>query len=343
MGRLLCYMAVSLLLATTLGCLDDPARSNPFDARSDAFVAVGAVTGRVLDGAAQPLPRAAVLLERIGPGAATDAGLALRMQTDDSGRFRFEEVPAGAYRFTATREAAGVSHRDTVEVEAGRVLDLQPVRLNAPPVFTEVAYVGVHLRQWALEPGDVYQLEVEASVTDPEVPEGGVEEVWLEVPGEEWAVVLPLLRPGRYGTTLEAAQLPDEALHALVGVEAWLRARDREGAVGAAGPLVLERVVEQVPMPTAPADYVQVATARPTFRWEAFSRPFPFTFTVRVDRVQDDLVLPVWERRGVGASTTSLQVSDALAPGTYVWTVAAVDAFGNRGRSAQAGFRVVEE
>ena len=69
----------------------------------------------------------------------------------------------------------------------------------------------------------------------------------------------------------------------------------------------------------------------------------PLTANIRVERLQDGLALPVWQQGGIAPNSTALQMDQALLPGTYVWTVAAVDAFGNRGRSAPAGFRVVEE
>lgn len=343
MWRLSCYGATVLLLAAIGGCLEGPARSNPFDARSDAFASVGSVTGQVLDGVGQPLLNASVRLAGLPDGAATDADLILSTRTAAEGRFAFGDVPAGRYQLVAAREAGATSLRDTVEVEAGRVLELPAVSLNAPPVFADVSFDAVHVRQWSLQPGDVYFLEVAAAVTDPETAEEGVENVWLEVPAVDVTVPLREVQLGQYAEVIGEDRLPGEALHVLVGLDVLVKARDREGAVNQIGPLVLERVIENVPTPVAPDSFVQVTEARPTFVWETFQLPYPFTFSVRVHRVQDDLEIPVWEQHAVSRSATSLQMSEALVPGTYVWTVAAVDAFGNRGRSAQAGFRVVEE
>lgn len=343
MWRLLCCSAAGLLLVTLFGCLEEPVRSNPFDARSDAFAALGGVTGRVVDGAGQPLVNVAVRLEARADAAEASTEFILTTRTEAEGEFRFEDVPAGAYQLVVMRDAAGATVRHSVEVSAGRVVDLQTIVLNAPPIFGEVTYDAVHLRSWSVEPGDVYLLELAATVTDPEAPDGGVDEVWLEVPALEFTRALPEVRPGLYAATLDEGQLPGEALHALVGLEMLLKARDGDGTVNETAPLVLERVIEPVPVPAAPDSFNYVPNTRPTFRWETFQLPYPFTFTVRVEREQDDLVIPVWEQQGIAPSDTMLQMSDALAPGTYRWTVAAVDAFGNRGRSAQAGFRVAEE
>ena len=104
---------------------------------------------------------------------------------------------------------------------------------------------------------------------------------------------------------------------------------------------LVDRIIEQTPVPAAPQGLEPVADPRPTLTWEPAALPFPFTYRVDVVQVFDANIHTVLHTvEAIPSSATTLRVPAPLGRGTYYWTLSVVDAFGNRSRSKEAGFLV---
>jgi len=61
---------------------------------------------------------------------------------------------------------------------------------------------------------------------------------------------------------------------------------------------------------------------------------------VDVVREETNIQVSVESHENIPSLQTSIRVANPLTPGDYFWTVSVVDAFGNRSRSKEAGFRI---
>ena len=326
--------AAAVLLIVGAGCLGDAPHDNPLDPRSDDFEDEGAVVGRVVTRADVPLPGAEV---RLVPPAEVSLP-ALSTSTDGQGRFRFAGAPAASgYAIEVDMEGFSEAALGEIAVEAGREQTLDPLRLNALPAFEEVALRTVHVSRWWPET-DVFFLEVDAAVIDADGL-NDVAEVRFEVPALGFGVALESLGGGHYNRTVEADSLPARNLEALIGEALRLTVADQTGAEEEIAP-PLTRVIDVTPVALDPQGLETVATGQPVFAWEPAPVSFPFTYRLDVFRDDANRAVRVATVAAIAPSTTSTAAPEVLPQGTYFWTISVVDAFGNRSRSKEAGFRI---
>lgn len=323
-----CVLA-ALLGLSAAGCLDEAPRGNPLDPLANNFADEGGVAGRVT-GFYEPLEPIAGAEVRLTPGP-------YLAETDAAGRFAVRGLPSGTYLLAAA--PSGFAGRvDTVAVEAGRTTPVD-LRLNGLPTASDVALTAVHISRWWPQE-DLYLLDVQVAATDPD-GQADVTRVWLEVPDWAFADTLAAGRaPGTYAGRLEERRLPGGRLHALLGRTVQVWARDRVGAVGPPVEAALTRVIDAVPVAVSPQGLETVADPRPTLVWDRLRLPFDVTFEVEVVRVDNGILTTTAVVAGLPAEATSAQPPEALAPGSYIWTVTVVDEYGNRSRSKEAGFVV---
>lgn len=327
-----------VMLLAGPGCFDDPARENPLDPLSEGFRDEGAVSGRVT-GLYPPFPgRADVRVRLVPVGPAGRPELATR--TDASGQFALGDVPSGPYAIVAEQEGF-LGATDTVTVAPGAVAETT-IQLDALPEVTEQSVRSVHISRWFPDE-PVFQLEVAITATDPDRPED-VDSAALAVP--DLGLSLPLDpvggETGRFSALFDNAELPAPGIETLLGRMLRAEVFDAAGNTGLGPPLSLVRVIEQSPQTERPQS-LAVVGPMPTLVWRPLQLPFAFTYRVDVFLVVEEIGLPTLIERheDIAPSITSLDVETELIPGDYFWTVWVVDTFGNRSRSKEAGFQVV--
>ena len=333
---LLCPLLTALVAASGIalgGCLGDAPHSNPLDPLSEGFRAEGQVEGRVTEAFAPFFGLDGVRV-RLVPLA---AGLPERAtRTDADGAFAFPDVPEGAYRVEAERDGFAAA-ADTVSVRLAEIASAE-LRLNGRPAVQAQAVRTVHVDRW-FPPEDLYRLEVDATVADPDGP-ADLARVVLESAALGVLDTLREAEPGRFVGEVDARALPGRALQSLIGVPLHLRAEDRGGVAGVGPDLYVARVIEPIPLTERP-QALAVVGATPELVWRPLALPFAATWRIDVVRVDAGVETAVARFDGLPAEQTALRLTAPLAAGDYYWTAAAVDAFGNRSRSKEAGFRVV--
>jgi hypothetical protein len=324
-----------LLGALASGCLTDAERTNPLDPLSDDFEDVGAVAGFVarLTRPADGIRDATVHLVPL------ESGVILQTLTDAEGHFTVSGAPTGRYLLTA--EAPGFAlDADTVEVTLGQVSE-ETLLLNGIPAVAQSVHTE-YIERW-FPPFPLYRLVVSATVSDPDGL-SDIEEVTVVIPdlGFEDSLAAVAGQPGQYGRIFEEDELP-APLFEIIGLPVRVEATDRAGVTGAAQGVQVVRTLQTAPEPVAPARADTVHTTTPTLQWNPVGLSFAFTYSVQLNRVFSDLVVPLQTFDGLPPSQTSLVVPAGLLEpgGEYNWTIAVVDAFGNLGRSKEAGFRVL--
>ena len=338
MSRLwpLVSVAAVLGLAVVAGC-GDAARTNPLDPLSDDFRDEGTLSGRVT-GLYPPFPgRGDIRIRLVPVGAAGRPELATR--TDAEGQFMLGGVPTGAYAVVAEQEGFREA-ADTVTVASGVTAETT-IRLDALPVVTEQSLRTVHIMRWVPDE-PVFQLEVEVAADDPDRPDD-VDGAALVVPGLGFAAALERDGEGMFTATLGEDELPAPGVEALLGQTLQVEVRDASGNTSLGPPMSLVRIIELTPQTESPQGFVFIETNTPTLVWRPAQVPFAFTYRVDVFLVdaagRPNLIAPA-SRSGLDPSVTSITLETELEPGDYFWTVWVVDAFGNRSRSREAGFRV---
>ncbi|ARA91745.1 hypothetical protein AWN76_000235 [Rhodothermaceae bacterium RA] len=318
------------LAGATAGCLQEAPRGNPLDPLSPDFEDVGGLEGRVTT-VYPPFGGLAGAEVRLTPGP-------FLAVTASDGRYAFPGVPSGAYQMRVTRD--GYAPVDTaVTVLLGSVVQMD-LALPGRPAVTTAALRAVQIHRWfPQEPLQI--LDVTVAVADPDGVQD-VERVWLEVPALGYADTLAGAGgPGQFAGTIVGAELP-ASLQALQGQAMHLGVRDRSGVVVVVDAPPLVRVIDFVPVAVSPQGLEPVSGPPFELAWEPVVLPYSFTFRLDVVRVEADIQTPVVSIPDLSAELNTYTLTTALDPGDYFWTVSVVDAFGNRSRSREAGFQVVE-
>ncbi|NIR50894.1 carboxypeptidase regulatory-like domain-containing protein [candidate division KSB1 bacterium] len=319
---------VLLFCLCSPGCLDSPERSNPIDPNSDNFENVGRISGTTLS-FYQPFTAIADVEVRLEPGS-------IVTQTDQNGDFFFDKIPVGEYQIAASKKGFAAVP-DTLKVELGQTTNIQ-LNLDGLPLISSFVVNSGHISRWWPQT-DLFLLEVRTQLDDPDGL-NDIEMVKLEIPEMGFADTLQALQSrGTYTKTIRESSLPEKNLQRVLGREIRLQVQDRVGFGTRSEPKFLVRIIDSVPDFESPIGDTLV-TANPVLRWKAISLPFDFTFRVEVVRVDFEISNLVWSSSGLPPSTTSVTVPDALPSGTYFWTVAAVDDFGNCSRSKEASFTI---
>jgi hypothetical protein len=338
-------LATAILAATGLltACLGDAERGNPLDPLSDNFRDAGGVPGAVVRASApaEGVAGARVTLTRQGGGTAF-VDLA-----DGSGRFSFDNVPAGRYLVTA--EAPGFSQDTaTVDVSAGRLAPEVTLSLNALPVITAQSVRSERINRWFPEPDVFSQIVVEATIAEPDGA-GDLVAVDFVIPDFDNPEIT-LFRDSLFAVPNTAnlfrrvileTDLP-VPLQELLGRNLFVEARDRSGALTRSTDTHVVRIVEAIPVTVFPQTTGDAVTVPFTLTWGAMTLPYAFTWRVEIFFVPaPGLEQPLPPMSGIPSSQTSVTVGSSLQAGNYAWRISAVDEFGNLARSREAGFRVV--
>ena len=323
------FKIIILSFILQLSCLNDADRGNPFDPGSKDFENAGVVRGQTLT-FYSPFSALQDVEVSMQPGTFVT-------RSNVQGQFSFDRVPAGRYQITALKAGyAPVS--DTVQINFGETTPVQ-MNLDGLPLMPAISLNSCHISRWFPQ-NDLFLLEVTARVQDPD----GFNDIDLvliaiaELNFVDTLAVTP--SPEIFKLTILESQLPGRNLHDVLGREIVLSARDHAGFASTSAPKFLARIIEETPVTVSPQGLEIVATPTPTLSWQVLDLPFRVTYRVELFRVDFGLNTLVWSQSGIDRPATSITVPDSLVAGTYFWTVAVVDEFGNCSRSKEASFQV---
>jgi len=328
-GKVMRRSVIALLVMPWLsGCFSNAERDSPLDPKSPTYRARGNVRGTVTRWFSpfEPIEGAEVRLLPANWATFTDA----------RGEFMFPDAPAGAFVLRAAK--LGYAPDSTaVEVQVGQETQ-KTLRLDALPVFQETTVISSHISRW-WPPDDLFVAQFRAKAYDPDGQPLSV--VWVAIPS--LGVIDTLLFSSvtkQFEGNLNQETLPNRNLQSLLGREIIFRARDGQGKENTTTGY-LARIILDTPVAASPQG-LQTFVPPDTLRWQPLFLPFDFTYAVEVVRVDVGIPTVVWSRGGIATSDTFTVIPPAagLVTGTYFWTVAVVDEFGNRSRSKEASFRV---
>lgn len=319
----LTYLVV--LLAAAASCAPEAPHDNPVDPASPGFSNTGTVTGQVvlLSDPRIGIPAAQVFVGPSGPVFFTDA----------SGHFSIGGLPAGPTTLVTSKAGYQI---DTVlvAIEPSMSVPLE-ISLNALPVLSDGSVITQKIDEYF--PGPTYRALISADVSDPD----GLSDI-----DSVWTVIETLWFPMTYSpatrlyeATVFDFNLPTNNLQWLVGKELRIVVRDLPGATAQAGNIVITRIIEESALPFSPAPG-DTASFSPLLEWTPAPVTFIHTLTLGIVRQDAGTQTPIWSQGGVDAGLQAYQYPDSLVPGSYFWTIAVVDEFGNLCRSKPSSFIV---
>ena len=314
-----------LLAGTMLSCAPDAPHDNPLDPSSPGFANSGTVLGTVvlMSDPRIGIPSAEVMLAPSGPVYLTDA----------SGGFALTGLPAGTAVVIASKSGL-LTDTVMITVQAGSSLPLE-IQLDALPVITQGQIITKKLDEYF--PGPTYLAQISADIGDPD----GLTDL-----DSVWSVIEDLWVPMSYSpasrlyeATVFDFDLPTNNLQWLVGKELRIVARDVPGALAEAANLYLTRIIEESAVPVSPAAGDTTGPS-PLLQWNPAPVTFFHTLTLEIVRQDAGTQTTIWSQALVDAGLQEFQYAGSLTPGSYFWTVAVVDEFGNMCRSKPSSFLV---
>ena len=325
--RFLIFTTLTTFLFT--GCFEGAPRRHPLDPLGENFRNEGSFTLLVTN-FYPPRSGLSDVTINITPGG-------LSRQTDDAGQLSISGLEEGSYTLTITRPGY-LEQEVNANVTAGQTTQLE-VPLAGLPVFRRVDIHSVHISRWFPPPEELFRLEIEAEMDDPDGL-ADIDSLWISIPEYDFSEPLSAdSEPGKYTRSIPVENLPT-SMQSLYGRDIVLRAKDRSGAINESTPTSLIRVLQETPLAQEPQGLVLLTDPQPKFSWAPIVLNFPFTYRVDIVRVDQNIQNTVQSIEGIAPPQTTLEVSEPLLPGEYFWTVSIVDEFNNRSRSREAGFRI---
>ena len=307
------------------GCAPDAPHDNSLDPMSPNYKSVGVMEGRVMT-LSPPyggIPNVLVSIQQTGTAELTLS----------NGSFSFANVPAGTITLLVTK-AAYLSDTIQVTLPVGGNYDAE-IHLDALPQISNAQVVTSKIDQWW--PGPVYTATVTANVVDPDGV-GDIDSVYVRVDSLSFTMNYSVANKN-FQVNIGATQLPDQNLQWLIGRQMNVFAIDRSKGAGASPSLYISRIIESEPVPTYPTSLDTTAVS-PRFDWNPPTVSFDYTYQLQVVRIDAGTETVVWSQSGLNSSYVSYNYPAVLPSGTYFWTAAIVDAYGNVSRSKEASFVV---
>ncbi|MCL5268319.1 MAG: hypothetical protein M1469_09485 [Bacteroidetes bacterium] len=317
-------MLVTLCLIIS-GCAPDAPHGNPLDPMSPNYSPTGVLTGKVLS-LSPPytgIPQALVTIEQTGEA----------QYTASDGSFKFSNAPSGNATIIVTKPSY-LSDTLNIALQTGKTYD-EEIHIDALPQVGNAGVVTSKIDQWW--PGPVYSALVTANVVDPDGI-GDIDSIYVQVDSLAFTMNYSLTDKD-FQANIDATQLPNQDLQWLVGKELIVSAVDRAGAVGQSAGFYVSRIIEPEATPTFPTS-LDTTTATPAFDWNPPSISYNYTYQLQVVSLAGGTQTVVWSMSGLSSSDVSYTYPGTLPSGTYFWTAAVVDDFGNSSRSKEASFVV---
>ncbi|MCL5035270.1 MAG: carboxypeptidase-like regulatory domain-containing protein [Bacteroidetes bacterium] len=307
------------------GCSPDAPHSNPFDPMSPNYSPTGVLTGKVLSLSAPyiGISRVLVTIEQTG-----DA-----QYTSSDGSFSFSTAPTGNVTIVATKPSY-LADTLNVNLQVGKTYN-EEIHIDALPQVSSAEVITSKIDQWW--PGPVYSALVTASAIDPDGI-ADLDSIYVRVD----SLTFPMnysITDKNFQATIDAAELPNQDLQWLIGRELVVSAVDKAGGVGQSAGFYVSRIIEPEANPTYPAS-LDTTTGTPTFDWNPPSVSYNYTYQLQVVSLAGGTQTVVWSVSGLSSSDVSYSYPGVLPSGSYFWTAAVVDDFGNSSRSKEASFVV---
>jgi hypothetical protein len=320
MSRTMIAVCGFLLLA---GCAPDAQHDNALDPASSQYSPAGSLSGRIT-GKKQPaagIPSALITL--LPSNVATTS--------DSTGFFSFSRITPGVLTL-AVQKTGFLSDTININVPSGSSTQ-QTIPLDQYPVVTATKVLAQKIDQWW--PGPVYSAACTAVVSDPD-GDSDIDSVWLNVGTIQFPMEYSLTARS-FQLVLFAEQLPSNNLEWLVGKALTISSRAHSNALTRSEPFYISRIIEQEGTPVYPSSQ-DTLTGAPEFRWTPPSVAFTYTYTVTVVRTDAGVQTVVATQKQIDPYQYSWQATQTFAPGTYFWTLAVVDEFGNVSQSKPSSF-----
>lgn len=306
-------------------CAPDPPHENPLDPLSPGYSGTGSVSGKVLTLTA---PYAGI------PNALISVlGSQFAVLTNQDGTFLIRNVPAGTISLVIAK-AGYFSDTLQIQISVGKTLLIE-VHLDAMPVISQQQVVTHKIDQWW--PGAIYNATVSANITDPD-GSADIDSVFVVVDTANFPMAYSFNNKN-FQVTIYSDSLPGHNIQWLVGRSFTIWARDHEGAISRSNPFYISRIIESEATPFYPVG-LDTAKASPTFEWNPPQITFNYSYTLQVVRIDAGNQTVVWTQPGIGSSLVTYSFPNILSSGTYFWTIAVVDDYGNSSRSKEAAFSV---
>lgn len=218
------------------------------------------------------------------------------------------------------------------------------VVIEAPPrdrhAVSAVTARSSHIAWWGLP--DQVSLDVSAAIADSD----GVDSVWVV---QDTLFIASLLSLGdglRWSREVMDSALPSGSVESLVGHPLSLYHHDMAGFSCLDTTFTIVRVIEDFPQTYAPAaDSLITQDQDLVLEWLSYNAFFNFTYAVEIIHMSESYVpTKVYEDSLISSETYTHEVTAELTtdPSFFLWTVTVVDEFGNRARSREAKFRIID-
>jgi hypothetical protein len=132
-----------------------------------------------------------------------------------------------------------------------------------------------------------------------------------------------------FNLTLPDDSLPGSTLEYLTGKEIRVLAFDDAGQSSYSDPFSISRIIYENPIASSPTGSVPQNPV--TFVWFTIRVAFDFTYTLTVQETYPTERL--WVIEGRPPNSNDYLLPEVLEQGYYLWSVKAVDTFGNTSRS----------
>ncbi len=319
------FLMLSMLGLIAAGCALNAPHDNPVDPSSPGYKSTGLLAGKVLSLSLpyKGIAGALVVIQQSGQAEFTSS----------DGSFSFQSAPSGNITLIVTKSSY-LADTAGVEIEAGRTYD-EEIHIDALPQVNNAQVITGKIDQWW--PGPVFSAVVSSIVTDPDGI-ADIDSVYVEVDSLSFAMSYSITDKN-FEATIDGDQLPNQDLQWLVGKKLNVFAIDKSGGRGESSGFYVTRIIEAEPEPTSPAS-LDTTTASPTFNWDPPIVSFDYTYQLQVVSLAGGTQTVVWSQSGLSSADLSFTYQGVLPSGTYFWTAAVVDGFGNSSRSKEASFVV---
>lgn len=326
---------ILFVILSVFSCFNNAERDNPLDPRSSKYQNLGGIEGHVYTYYApfQPLSSAMVTLT---PGGQTTF-------SDGSGGFSFQNVDPGNY-------AVHVNYPDyasdstQVQVQSNQIASIQ-FNLNGLPRLDSLFLITGVEYDYTVNPNEdpTRLIGCTTEVIDSDGP-ADIASVVVSIPTIGIKDTLGLTQNvGTYYKRIEELDLPISHIDELMGQPFYIEIKDRVGAVCQYGPKYLVRVIEVEPEIISPQEF-NVVSSQPVLKWNPSQFSFPISYRIEIYLlIGYQIIIPaIRSYSDISSAISEFQISKPLAAGFYLWTVYAVDQFGNWSRSKPATFEVGE-
>ncbi len=253
--------------------------------------------------------------------------------TDNSGGFQINNIHPVSGKLIFQKSGY---IPDTLNVAWGSSRTLSyNVNLNSIPSLDSIRVYTVVINQFS-PPGQIYQLVVNAKITD---KENAVDTLFVQ--NSQLGLKYPLsfdVSKKIYTVTLSTQDLNITDIEQTIGLNFNIIADVYNMQINI-GSSNVARVIKTAPVIQFPVNDTTIGPS-PAFTWQRFRAGYTFNYKIEV--YTNDIANPqlMFTADSISSSLVSYNIPSPLPPGNYYWVVWVVDQFNNRARSLPATFVV---